>query len=115
MTNIDLSGDPSIYTATADDLRRTGNLEDSEIQSIQDAIAESQSSGVQVSELLDADLMIKIRSLPFSDESSGFYSIIIQPDTQNPRPFRRLSCSFEAADVSGPGDSIVRYMEWMFF
>ena len=104
---------PSLFTADLLTLRTYGNLTDEEAKEVLEALKEWKENRVLLEDSLDPLLLQSLSN--FSGEESGYYTVIIEPDSSSPRPFRRLVQSYEGFSVSGPANQTLRYLEWMLF
>lgn len=104
---------PSLFTADLMTLRTYGNLTDEEAQEVLEALREWKENRVLLTDSLDPLLLESLSN--FSGQESGYYTIMIEPDSTAPRPFRRLVQSFEGYPITGPTNQKLRYLEWMLF
>lgn len=104
---------PSLFTADMMTLRTYGNLSDEDAKEVMEALNEWKVNRTLLSDSLDPLLLQSLSN--FSGQESGYYTIIIEPDSSHPRPFRRLAQSFEGYSIAGPTNQILRYLEWMLF
>ncbi|MBQ7396576.1 MAG: hypothetical protein IJW08_08570 [Lentisphaeria bacterium] len=104
---------PSLFTADLMTLRTYGNLTDEEAQEVLEALREWKENRVLLTDSLDPLLLESLSN--FSGQESGYYTIMIEPDSTAPRPFRRLVQSFEGYSITGPTNQKLRYLEWMLF
>ena len=104
---------PNLFTADLLTLRTYGNLTDEEAQQVLEALQEWKENRTLLTDSLDPLLIESLSN--FSGEESGYYTVIIEPDSSKPRPFRRLVQSYEGFTISGPPNQTLRYLEWMVF
>jgi hypothetical protein len=104
---------PSLFTADMLTLRTYGNLDEDDAKEVLDALEEWKTNRVLLSDSLDPLLLESLSN--FSGQESGYYTVIIEPDSAHPRPFRRLVQSFEGFSIAGPTNQTLRYLEWMLF
>ena len=104
---------PSLFTADLMTLRTYGNLTDEEAQEVLEALNEWKVNRTLLEDSLDPLLLESLSN--FSGQESGYYNIVIEPDSSHPRPFRRLAQSFEGYSIGGPTNQVLRYLEWMLF
>lgn len=104
---------PSLFSADIMTLRMYGNLTDEEAKEVWEALVEWKENRVLLTDSLDPLLIESLSN--FSGQESGYYTILIEPDSASPRPFRRLVQSFEGFSIAGPTNKIMRYLEWMVF
>ena len=104
---------PSLFTADLLTLRTYGNLTDEEANEVLEALKEWKENRVLLEDSLDPLLLESLSN--FSGEESGYYTVMIEPDSAQPRPFRRLVQSYEAFPIGGPTNQTLRYLEWMLF
>lgn len=104
---------PSLFTADLLTLRTYGNLTDEDAKEVLEALNEWKLNRTLLTDSLDPLLLESLSN--FSGQESGYYTVIIEPDSKHPRPFRRLAQSFEGYSIGGPANQILRYLEWMLF
>ena len=104
---------PSLFTADLMTLRTYGNLTDEEAKEVLEALEEWKNNRVLLEDSLDPLLLESLSN--FSGEESGYYTVIIEPDSSHLRPFRRLVQSYEGFSIAGPTNQTLRYLEWMLF
>ena len=104
---------PSLFSADLLTLRTYGNLTDEEAQEVLEALREWKENRTLLTDSLDPLLIESLSN--FSGQESGYYTVMIEPDSSHPRPFRRLVQSFEGFSISGPANQTLRYLEWMLF
>lgn len=104
---------PSLFTADIFTLRMYSNLTDEEAQEVWEALKEWKENRVLLSDSLDPLLLESLSN--FSGQESGYYTVVIEPDSASPRPFRRLVQSYEGFSIAGPSNQTLRYLEWMLF
>ena len=104
---------PSLFTADMLTLRTYGMLDEDDAKEVLEALKEWKENRVLLSDSLDPLLLDSLSN--FSGQESGYYTVIIEPDSSSPRPFRRVVQSFEGFSIAGPNNRILRYLEWMLF
>lgn len=109
-----LSGKPSIFTATPFLLRTYCNLEEEEAETVMEAIDLFRTERINLEDQLDIELLPKIRN-GLSWQESGYYTVDIRPKTGSGRIGKRLSFSFQGFAPAGPSNSTVRYLQWIFY
>ena len=112
---VTLSGNPSLLTATKQEIMNICNIDDeSELEAIMAAINEWKTEKIPLSEgSLDPLILGRLNNL--SRRESGVYTVRISADEGDPKPFKRLIFSFQASPVAGPSDKIIQYLQWMFY
>ena len=104
---------PSLFTADLLTLRTYGNLTDEEAQEVLEALNDWKVNRTLLADSLDPLLLEALSN--FSGEESGYYTVVIEPDADDPRPFRRLVQSYEGFSIGGPENQTLKYLEWMLF
>lgn len=104
---------PSLFSADLLALRTYGNLTDEEAQEVLEALEEWKTNRTLLTDTLDPLLIEALSN--FSGEESGYYTVVIEPDSDAPRPFRRLVQSYEGFSIGGPENQTLKYLEWMLF
>lgn len=113
----DLSGTPSLYTATRREVELLlPDLTEEELLNVTEALEQWRGERILPSESLDEELLAKL-SAKFSTVESGAYTVIISAPADadsGARPFRKLVFSYAGFEVSGPENQVLKYMEWNF-
>lgn len=104
---------PNIFGAGDLYLKNALRLEDDELAIVKEAILNYQNDRIPFSDSLESTLMLKLNSLSWT--ASGTYAIRIEGG-EGAGPVRRLAAAYTAPDnPSGPSDSVIRFLEWIFF
>ncbi|MBE6405327.1 MAG: hypothetical protein E7040_04825 [Lentisphaerae bacterium] len=108
---VNLSGTPSVFTADRYLLMTYCDLEEEEADVVLEALNTYRTERVKLPDLLDVELLPKVRRLSWRE--SGNYTVDIKPKTGTIG--KRLTFSFPGFDTGGPQNDTVRYMQWIFY
>lgn len=109
----DLSGTPSLFSASPLLLMNYCNLTEEEAGKVMEALELWRRERIQLSDQLDTLLLNSLNSL--SRQESGSYTVVIRPPQGSKWPSRRLVFSFTASGIGGPADGTMHYLEWLWF
>lgn len=112
----DLSGAPSLFTATGEMIKYYCNIEEDKLPEVMQALEEWRNNRVLLSDSLDEELLNQLKSGLAMNES-GIYTVTIEAPDDEPRPFARLTFSYdgEMVPIGGPENGIVEYLEWNYY
>ena len=112
----DLSGAPSLFTATEEMIKYYCNIEEDKLPEVMQALDEWRNNRVLLSDSLDEDLLNQLKSGLAMNES-GIYTVTIEAPDSEPRPFARLTFSYdgEMVPIGGPEDGNIEYLEWNYY
>ena len=108
---VNLTGNPSIFTADKYLLMVYCDLEEDEAETVLEALEIYRTERIKLSDQLGADLLPKLRRLSWRE--SGNYTVDMKPKTGTIG--KRLTFSFPGFSATGPQNDMVRYMQWIFY
>ena len=109
---VNLSGNPSIFTADRFLLMTYCDLGEDEADIVLEAINTFKTERTNLADQLDVTILPKIRR-GLSWRESGNYTVDIRPKTGTIG--KRLTFSFPGFGTEGPQNETVRYLQWIFY